>query len=51
MTFLNDLVLKLLNLFYFESLAEKSAQTGHSKEMWVSISKGLKHLFKVLFTM
>ena len=29
---------------------EKSAQTDRSKEMWVSISKGLKHLNTVLNT-
>ena len=46
-----DLVLNLLNLFIFEILDEKSALTDHSKEMWVLILKGLKHLNSVLLSL
>ena len=48
--FLGDLFLKLLSLFIFKVLHEKSAQTDHFKEMWVSIWKGLKHVNTVIRT-
>ena len=41
------MVIKLTYLF-FKVFHEKSAQTDFSKEMWVSILKGLKHLNTVL---
>ena len=48
--FLSDLILRLLKLLVFKSLTWKSAQTDHFKEMWVLISKGLKHLNTVVVT-
>ena len=45
---LSDLVIKLLNLLFSEVPHDISAQSDLSKELWVSISKGLKHLNTVL---
>ena len=46
--FLSDVVLKLLSFLFSKVLHKKSAQTYHSKEIRVLISKGLKHLNTVL---
>ena len=46
--FLSHLVIKQLSLSVFKDFHEKSAQTDLSNEMWVLISKGLKHMNTVV---